>query len=72
MEDCVKNKVLSRRTDKTLPALLVMTYSNLLTKKSKKLLIKRRMGCTVLRTFNSELKGLERNLSIRHKNSKFQ
>ena len=38
--DTVTKKVLSRRTDKTLPALLVMTYSKLLTKASKKLLLK--------------------------------
>jgi hypothetical protein len=38
--DFVETKVLSRRKDKTLPALLVMTYSNLLTKASKKLLLK--------------------------------
>ena len=36
--DFVKAEVLSRRTDRTLPALLVMTYSNLLTKVSKELL----------------------------------
>lgn len=38
--DFIETKVLSRRTDKTLPALLVMTYSNLLTKAAKKLLLK--------------------------------
>src|SRR4030067_2200946 len=38
--DLIKAKVLSRRIDKTLPALLVMTYSKLLTKASKKLLLK--------------------------------
>jgi len=38
--DFVKAEVLSRRADKTLPALLVMTYSKLLTQASKELLTK--------------------------------
>ena len=36
----VKRDILARRTNKNLPALLVMTYSKLLTSKAKKLLLK--------------------------------
>jgi hypothetical protein len=36
--DLIVREVLSRRTDKTLPALLVITYNKLLTKASKQLL----------------------------------